>query len=133
MSYVYVFNVTPKPIVLAFDPGSLVTGQIPIVSRRTVPPWTPQSIQIPRVVVASVPPAIEFVDGEVNTITVANPSWQSHPADLPIPEAPKSTDDLWLYVFFQWLLLLDSWGEPLAQIQLVWRSASGAEEDAMAT
>jgi hypothetical protein len=127
MGDVYVFNGTRDQIVLAISPCAGITNVIPPVPGpgHGIAPWTPYQIQVGRT--DDPPQGTVFVNGEPNGVTVQTPNGNWPEAELPIPGAPTSTADLWLYVFYQRLFLIDTNGWLRAQ----WPPTSEAGEVAL--
>jgi hypothetical protein len=116
--YVYIFNASIQPVRLAVNDGwSLPIERVP--SRTSPYPYRPFETQMQRLS----PPSTElgFLDGEQNSVAVQlrNGS-QSNVARLTIPATGACTDDLWLYVTYELLLLLSTTGTITAWAGLTW-------------
>jgi hypothetical protein len=103
----YVNNALTPPIAAVPAPGS------------SPAPYQPFEIEIQRVLPPSVEPG--FLDGQENSITVElKGGRQSDVAYVPVPAVGASTDDLWLYVTYELLLLFSTQGKVAARTELEW-------------
>lgn len=120
MGYVYVFNANVEAVRLWIN-NSLSTPIAAVPSPGASPtPYRPFQIQIQRLL----PPSGElaFLDGEENSIAVElKDGRQSEVTHVPVPAPGECTDDLWLYVTYELLLLLSTEGEIAARANLAWK------------
>ena len=122
MGNVYVFNASIQPVRLnvAGVTSSTINGA-PLPSQSPTP-YRPFEIQVQRV---TAPVAvIAFTDGQDNDVIVQMQGRQSSVAHVPIPGPSESTEDLWLYVTYQLLLLLSTEGKVRAQVPVDWGTAT---------
>lgn len=122
MGCVYVFNGTLDQVVLYVSPSSGWTSLIPPLPGR---PWTPNQIEVDRT--DDPPSGTQFVNGVENGVIVQTPNGNAPEVQLPIPGAPTSTADLWLYVFYERMFLIDTHGWIRADITMQWPGPSEAE------
>jgi len=122
MGYVYVFNASIQPVRLnvAGVTSSTITGA-PLPSQSPTP-YRPFEIQIQRVTAPV--PGIAFTDGQSNDVIVQMQGRQSSVVQVPIPGPSESTEDLWLYVTYQLLLLLSTEGKVRTQVPVDWGTAT---------
>jgi hypothetical protein len=118
--YVYIFNASIQTVRLAVNNNGWSSPIQPVPRQGTSPtPYRPSETQLQRLS----PPSTElgFVDGEQNSVVVQlrNGS-QSNVAHVAIPATGTCTDDLWLYVTYELLLLLSTAGTITTRAKLTW-------------
>jgi hypothetical protein len=104
MGDVYVFNAT------SIQPNQLLINGVAVgftLWPVTQPPYVPRCNQVAR---SDAPSPKAFQNGVANQIIIKTPAGVSAPVNLFIPAAPDSTIDLWLYLFQNIMLLLDTNG-----------------------
>jgi hypothetical protein len=120
MGFVYVFNGNDQAVRLALPTG--ITSPIQPPSATSAAPYTPFSLQVQRGQPPISGPA--FLDGQTNDVIVETRDQNAQTAQLPVPPLGQGTDDLWLYVFFDVLLLIQTDGKVSAQVPLRWNAPS---------
>lgn len=115
--YVYIFNASIQTVRLAVNDGWSLPIQ-PVAPRTSPYPYRPFETQLQRLS----PPSTElgFLDGEQNSVVVQLRDRQSNVVHLTIPATGTCTDDLWLYVTYELLLLLSTTGTITARADLTW-------------
>ncbi len=121
MGFVYVFNGVPQPIRLALASGLVGPIQPPAATGSA--PYSPFSIQVQRVTAPYGGTAPAFIDGQTNDVTVETQGLNQEQAQLPVPAVGDGTDDLWLYVFSELLLLIQTDGRVCAQVPTKWNAS----------
>jgi len=124
MGVVYVFNASTQQVRLSINNPQRPGPVMQAASKNSKYPYTPFGVQVARSAIPSTPGA--FINGQANSLTVQNQSGQSNPVTLNIPADPEGTVDLWLYVFANLMILLDTRGQSLEQEWLDWGPAEHA-------
>src|SRR4051794_25361491 len=101
MGFVYIFNVCVQQMRLSVN--CVLSSPIGPPPRSSPTPYRPLSIQIAR----GNGQSGTFVSGQDNPVAVQFQGAQSDVAQVPVP---AGSDDLWLYVSLQYLLLFDTQG-----------------------
>jgi hypothetical protein len=128
--FVYVFNAIPSQTSLSVNGVHSRVLQPPPTPGQAPHPYTPFEIQIQRV--EQLPDTdIAFLDGNTNKVQIhITGTADSDTATVPLPGPQQPTDDLWLYVFYDLLLLLGSGGQPVAQVPVGWGDSLTAKREA---
>lgn len=115
---VYVFNTITQLVRLSINNPSSPGVKIFANSKSSSPPYAPPSVQIAR---TDVPGTMDiFTNGKPNTVIIETQNGQSDPAIINIPADGASTDAIWLYLFFNELVLFDTRGAMLDQVAVSW-------------
>ncbi len=119
IGYVYVFNASVEIVRLWLN-NSLSTpiAGVPLPGASPTP-YRPFQRQIQR----QLPPSTElaFLDGQENAIALElRDCSKSNVARVRVPAPSEATEDLWLYVTYELLLLLTTEGKITARADLVW-------------
>ena len=123
MGLVYVFNATSiQPNQLRINGTAVGFVLYPV----TQPPYVPRSNTVARNDFAG---TATFQNGVKNElIIVTAPRVQSAPVYLSIPQGSDSTNDLWLYLFQNVMLLLDTNGHVKAIEDILWSTKAASKE-----
>jgi hypothetical protein len=104
MGLVYVFNATSIQANQLKINGTTVGF---VLYPVTHPPYVPRSNTVAR---SDFPGTATFQNGVQNQVIIITGGATSAPVNLFVPQAPDSTNDLWLYLFQNVMLLLDTNG-----------------------
>jgi len=120
MELVYIFNTLPNAIRLFIGAEARETPIIDAPTSTSTPPYRLNGQQIQR----SEGPetSIAFINGQDNPVAIETRTGRSEQCQLAIPAMAASTDNLFLYIFYSFMLLMSSNGEVLTLVEIDWAS-----------
>lgn len=129
---VFIFNGSPLQISLAINNNLLQGSMLPAVV-TSQPPYVPKQLKVTRYNNGMAPQGqAVFLNDFTNVVIVqwmGRSAQNSNPVNLYIPISSNPTPDLWLYLFHNCLVLLDTVGRQLACEPIFWSTTSTTDED----
>jgi len=122
MQLVYIFNTLPEPIRLSIGPAS-EARETPIIDAPrgdSTPPYRLSVQQVQRSEGRAT--SIAFINGQDNSVVINTPTARSKTCQLPIPAMADNPDNLFLYIFYSFMLLMSSNGRVLTLVEIDWTS-----------